>query len=90
MIPLDALDYISDDFLRVSRPFTLFEGFRRWRGRDNHTVSCGDVVGCLLIVESFGDVIPIDISYLIMSHNHGIFVFLRFGFLRWVVCVVIV
>lgn len=37
--------------------------------------SCDNDVRCLLVVNSFGDVLPVDIGSLNMSRNRGIFVF---------------
>lgn len=49
---------------------------------------CSDGVGCLLIVNPFGDTIPIDIDSVNVSLNRGTLVCLRFGLLGWVVLVI--
>lgn len=41
-------------------------------------------------MNSFGDMIPTDIGSLSMSRNRTIFVYLRFGFLGYVVYLVII
>lgn len=63
----------------MSRPLALFGGLWRWKGRDIlfHLGECVChvvmMLDFLLVVNSFGDVIPI----IIMSRNRGIFVSLR-------------